>query len=236
MTDDTAAPQPTPSPGGGSWRIPLAVGALVVVIVVVVALATRGGDDDDTQPAADATTSTASGSSSPSPSASQSPTTSGSPSASASPSDNGDPVASPIIDKAVRAALRNDFPALVPSGVPAGWTVVSAAYAGAGGGRWTIELTDPDGAPVRLVQTTQEIDDLVAEGLGMAMTPSGTVDLGEYGTGKWTVYTGGDETAIVTKKKIAGTSALVVGPDQDTVVALGEQLLTAEDGEMPEAG
>ncbi len=55
---------------------------------------------------------------------------------------------SPIINKAVKAAIADGFPALVPAGVPAGWTVLSAAYAPKGGGTWTIELTDPNGAPV----------------------------------------------------------------------------------------
>ena len=68
--------------------------------------------------------------------------------------------------------------------------------------------------------------------LGTEMTESGTVDLGEYGTGTWTVYTGGEaagvDTALVTS--IAKTSVAVSGPDQDTAVALAELLLTAEDG------
>jgi cytoskeletal protein RodZ len=236
MTDDSATPAPTGPAGDRSWRIPLLVGALVVVIVLVVALATRGGDPEPaaSDPATSSSTSTStspsdSASASPSPSPTDPPDT-----ASVTPSAEGDPVISPVINKAVKDAIKDDFPALVPSGVPAGWTVLSADYSAKSGGRWTIDLIDPNRAPVQLVQASQDVEELVAENLGMEMQPSGTVNLGDYGSGKWTVYTGGGSTAVVTT--IADTTALVVGPDQETVVTLAEQLLTAEDADLPEAG
>lgn len=225
MTDDTAAPDPTPS-SGGRWRIPALVAALVLVIVVVVALASRGGDDE-TDPAADPTTSSAA-------SSSDSPTPTDPPSASDSPTENGDPVSSPIIDEAVMAAMDDDFPALVPAGVPDGWTVQKATYSPKAGGIWRIDLTDADGADVQLVQSTKSVDGIVHEYLGADAQPAGQVNLSDYGTGKWSVYTTTSETGIA--REISGTAALVVGPDQDTVVALAQTLLTAEDADMPEAG
>lgn len=218
MTDHTAAPDPSPS-SGGRWRIPVLVAALVLVIVVVVALATRGGDDDGTDPAADPTST-----STPTAPTSSSAATD-SPSAGDSPTANDDPIPSPIVNKAVKAAIRDGFPALVPSGVPVGWTVVSASYHPSGGGVWQIELTDPAGNPVSLRQSTATIEVQLAQ--VPDVQPAGNVNLSDYGTGTWKAYAG---TGIaVLAKKLSDTSAIVIGPDQDTAVTLAQELLTAED-------
>jgi hypothetical protein len=187
-----------------------------------------GDDEGDDPTASDPTTSTASSASastSASPGVSDSPTTTG------SPSDSGDPVPSPVINKAVKAAIADDFPALVPSGVPAGWTVVSASYAGKGGGVWQIALTDPDGAPVMLMQSSAAAADLVAR-----LVPDGEAagNVRVSGTGKWAVYTG--MSAVGLAKDLSGTGAVVTGPDQDAVVELAEQLLTAEDSGSVDGG
>ena len=121
-------------------RIPVAMAGLALVAVTVVAC---GSDDGDDTTADDPTaSSTPSTSTSPSDTAS----TSDSPSASDSPTDSGDPVPSPIINKAVKPAIADGFPALVPAGVPAGWTVTKATYSPKRGGMWSIYLTDPNGA------------------------------------------------------------------------------------------
>lgn len=219
------------------WGRGLAMTAVSALLVGTVAAC--GDDTGSGDSASDGGSTTASSSTSSSPSGSPSGSTSASPTdpTAASPSTTssapaGDPVPSPVITKAVKPALRDGFPALVPAGVPAGWTVVSATYKPAKGGSWTIELTDANGAAVTLVQRKQALEAFVAGTLGTEMTESGTVDLGEYGTGTWTVYTGGEaagvDTALVTS--IAKTSVAVSGPDQDTAVALAELLLTAEDG------
>jgi Protein of unknown function (DUF4245) len=230
MTDDATGSDPTSQPGR-SWRIPALVAGLVIVIVVAVAVAVgRGGDDDSTDASSDPT-STSTTTPSPS-SASESPSTSGSPSASASPS-AGDPTPSPVINKAAKAAIRDDFPALVPAGVPAGWTVVSASYRPNGGGVWQIELTDPAGNPVSLRQSTETIDVQLAQ-VPAEVEPAGTVDLSNYGTGTWKAYAA-TGTAVLAKK-LSGTSAIVVGIDQDTVVELVQELLTAEDSGTSDNG
>ena len=141
--------------------------------------------------------------------------------------DAGDPVASPIIDEAVAGALKDQFPALVPAGVPEGWTVISASYSPGRGGVWRVQFTDPNGATVQLLQVKAGVAALVRQALGGKAKPAGEVDLGEYGTGTWTVYSGDSGTAIA--KRLSGTSAVVVGMDQDTLVDLAGQLLTAED-------
>jgi hypothetical protein len=208
------------------------VGAAVLAIVVVVAVAVGAGDDDGNDTSADPTTGSSS-STLTSPSASDTTSPSGSPSTSASPSAS-DPTPSPIIDKAVRAAMKDDFPALVPAGVPAGWTVDAAAYDEAAGGTWRIDLTDSTGAEVVLVQAKATVEELVGDYLGPDGAKEGKVDLSDYGTGVWTAYGALDKHGVA--KKISGTSALVYATTQDTAVALAQELLTAEDANMPEAG
>jgi hypothetical protein len=205
-------------------RIPAAIAGLALVAVTAVAC---GSDDSDDTASDPSTSDTASAS----PSSAVSDTASESVSPSASDTTSDDPVPSPIINKAVKPAINDGFPALIPAGVPTGWTVLSAAYDPHGGGVWTIDLTDPDGAPVSLMQSTASAADLVARLLPDGQ-PAGTVKID--GTGKWDAYTGMGATALA--KDLSGTGAVVVGPDQDSAVALAEQLLTAEDAGTGDGG
>jgi hypothetical protein len=204
-------------------RIPVAMAGLALVAVTVVAC---GSDDGNDTAADDPTTSS---SASPSTSASDSPSSSASPSSSETLSP--DPVSSPIINKAVKAAIKDQFPALIPAGVPAGWTVLSAAYEPKGGGVWTIDLTDPNGAPVTLMQSTASAADLMARLLPDG-EPGATVKIS--GTGKWTAYTGA--TAAGLAKDLSGTGAVVVGPDLNVASDLANELLTAEDAGNVDGG
>lgn len=239
MTDDTVTPgNPSlPPEGAARWRIPLVVAAVVLVIIVVVAVVLGGGADDDPAPSSgDGATSSAPTGDAPSTSesAGDAPSGSGTPSTSADPSE-AQPISSPVIDAAVKDAIEDRFPALVPSGIPVGWTVVTAAYVAKGGGQWNIVLTDADGNPVTLSQNTSSLTDNVRGLLGGGATQTGTVNLGAFGTGTWKVFTSGDQVGVA--KVIARrTSAVVAGLGQDSPVAFAEQLLTAEDGEMPESG
>jgi len=142
-------------------------------------------------------------------------------------------VPSPIINKAVKAAMADGFPALVPAGVPAGWTVTKATYSPKRGGMWWIHLTDPNGADVTLAQSNKTADGIVKQYLPDAQ-PAGTVELSNYGTGTWAAYTGTNAAAVA--KELSDTAAVVVGPDQDTVVILAEELLTAEDAGTGDGG
>ena len=213
-------------------RIPTTMAGLALVAVTVVGCGSDDGDEttvSDTGSSSTASTSS-SASASTSPSDVPSPTES---TVAPSSSDTADPVPSPIINKAVRAAIADDFPALVPSGVPAGWTVSSATYSPKRGGQWRIELTDPTGAPVTLVQSKRSPEQLVSQYLPDAQ-PAGSVDLSAFGTGTWSAYGGMSAAALA--KSFSGTAAVVVGPDQDTVVTLVEELLTAEDGGHGDGG
>jgi len=206
-------------------RIPKAVAGLALIAVTVVAC----GDDDASGTASDPGTSTATSSSptmgdtsSPSETSSPSPTT-----------DTGDPVPSPVINRAAKDAIKDDFPALVPAGVPDGWTVTKATYSTKRGGQWWIYLEDANGAQVTLYQSKKPVAGIVHQYLAGAK-PAGDVDLSDYGTGTWSAYTGTDAVGLA--KGLSGTAAVVVGPDQDTVLVLAQQLLTAEDAGTGDGG
>jgi hypothetical protein len=214
-------------------RTPVAIAGLALAAVTALTAGACGSDSGDGDSTA-ADTST--------PTVSTSPTTSDSPTVSASPTDtpaatdtpSGDPVPSPVVNKAVKAAIAAHFPALIPSGVPAGWTVVSAAYVPQGGGSWQIVLTDPSGAPVQLVQSKATVAELVSQSLGADAQPAGKIDLSDYGTGNWSLYLSTSGPGMA--KKLAGTSALVFGTQQDSLLELAQELLTAEDSGDADGG
>ena len=206
-------------------RIPKAVAGLALVAVTAVAC----GDDNGTDAGSDPGTTTAT---------SSSPTTgdTSSPSETATPSptdDTGDPVPSPVINRAVKDAIKDDFPALVPAGVPAGWTVTKATYTPKRGGQWWIRLTDANGNDITLAQSKKSVAGIVHQYLPGAQQAA-DVDLSDYGTGTWQAYTGTIGDAVA--KALSGTSAVVVGPEQDTVLELAQQLLTAEDAGTGDGG
>jgi hypothetical protein len=205
-------------------RIPAAIAGLALVAVTAVGCGSDdGGDDTATDPGTSGATT--------SPSTSSSESATESPTESATETGSGDPVPSPVINQAVRDAIKDDFPALVPAGVPAGWTVVSATYEPKGGGVWTVSLTDPDGLPVTLMQSTASSADLVAR-----LLPGGEADgkVKVSGTGRWTSYAAASGAALA--KDLSGTGAVVVGPTAEAVKTLAEQLLTAEDAGNADGG
>jgi hypothetical protein len=207
-------------------RIPAAMAGLALVAVTAVAC---GDDDGDDTTASDPSTSSAAAS----PSASDSPMAADSSVPPGPTPDNGDPVPSPIINKAVKGAIADGFPALVPAGVPAGWTVIKATYSPKRGGSWRIELTDPNGADVTLVQSTSSAVEIVEQNLPDAQ-PSGTVDLSDFGTGNWDAYSGTSAAALA--KELSSTAAVVFGPAPETVIELAQELLTAEDAGSGDGG
>jgi hypothetical protein len=203
--------------------------ALAGLTLVAVAAAGCGDDTGDGPSASDPAPS---GSSSPSAADSESPSVTIS-SPTGGMTDNGDPVPSPIINKAVKAAIQDDFPALVPAGVPAGWKVTKATYTPKRGGQWWIHVTDVNGVDVTLAQSKKPVGGIVNQYFPGAQA-AGDVDLGDNGTGTWTAYTGSGGAALA--KALSGTSAVVVGPDAATVKTFAEQLLTAEDAGNSDGG
>ena len=164
-------------------RIPVAMAGLALVAVTAVACGSDDGDDDPR-----ATDPTASSTSQHLAVASDSPSESSSPTASRDDL-SGDPVPSPIINKAVKAAIADGFPALVPAGVPAGWTVLQAAYAPQGRRRVDHRAHRPE----RRARDPRAVDRgsarLVAQ-LRRPDAPSRPARSDLSGTGKWAAYTG----------------------------------------------
>jgi hypothetical protein len=206
----------------GMNRIPMAMAGLALVAVTAV-----GCGEDKSGTASDPVTS----GTTTAPSASETPTSMGS-SPTGSPTDNGDPVPSPVINRAVKDAIHDDFPALVPAGVPDGWTVATASYKRAGGGIWQFMVTDPDGNDINLRQSTDSLAVQLAD--LPDVKPAGTVDLSDYGTGTWKSFT--NPGIAVLAKKLANTTVVVVGPVPDSVKELAQQLLTAEDAASGDGG
>jgi hypothetical protein len=214
-------------------RIPVALAGLALAAVTALTAGACGSDSGDGDSAATDTST---------PTVSTPPTTTESPTESTSPTDapsatdtpSGDPVPSPVVNKAVKAAIAAHFPALIPSGVPEGWTVVSAAYAPRGGGSWQIVLTDASGSPVQLVQSKASVADLVSQSLGADAQSAGKIDLSDYGTGNWSLYLSTSGPGMA--KKLAGTSALVFGAEQDSLLEFAQELLTAEDSGDADGG
>lgn len=139
----------------------------------------------------------------------------------------------PVVLAAVEDALGAGFPALVPTDAPADWTFVNCLYNDKFDGNWALDYSDPNGAPVSLVQTAQSPDELVTR-LGAGAEKTAQVDLSEFGLGTWDLYEGGSQVGLI--KRLPSTSALVMASDQATAEALASSLITAEDADLPEAG
>ncbi len=194
-------------------RFPAAFAGLALVAVTTVACGTDDGDEP-----------TATDSSAPtSASTSASPSESGSATATPAIPDYGP---SPIITKAVKAAIKAKFPALISAEILSVYTVVDATFDPADGGSWTIHITDQNGDPITLVQTTDSVEDLVAATVGAAAQKTGSVNLKDFGVGVWKQYEGGSQLAIA--RPIADTSAVVTGSTQSQAVSLAKTLYTAE--------
>ena len=172
------------------------VAALAVAVLALGGLAGCGDDTGDGDSATDGSSS-ATSSPSASPSASSSESASGS--ASATPSDGATsevptvPAIDPLIADAVQGALKDRFPALIPTVLPQGWTVAGATYEK---NSWSIALTDATGTSVLLTQRRGDLDDLVATVIGKGAQETGKVDLSAAGLGKWGVYEAGAAVGI----------------------------------------
>ncbi|MXG89628.1 DUF4245 family protein [Nocardioides flavescens] len=202
---------------------------LAVASLALVALAGCGGDggeatDGGASPTASSTASA---------SASASPTMSASASTSATPSESATsdvPTMDPVVVAGVQDALAEQFPALIPTSLPAGWSITSATYDAQG---WVVQATDDTGAPVVLTQRTGKLAPLVAEVLGDGATESGSVDLESSGLGTWSSYDG-STTGI--GRALPSTAVVVTAADTDTAAEFAGTLITAEDSDIPEAG
>ena len=94
-----------------------------------------------------------------------------------------------------RTAIADGFPAMVPAGVPAGWTVLKAHYSPKGGGMWSIYLTDPNGAEVTL-RSPRSQRRASSTSTSPDAEPGGLRGPQDFGTGNWDAYTGTAAAAV----------------------------------------
>jgi len=107
---------------------------------------------------------------------------------------------------AARAA--GAFPVQQPRGLPAGWTVASAAYTTeAGAGLLRIGYVAPGGGGAQVIQSNRAPDQLLPRELGATAAPAG---LRAIGTRRWQWY-----------PSARGGAALVAVDDSRTTVVIG---------------
>jgi hypothetical protein len=202
------------------------VGLAALAVPAALVLGGCGDDADDT-----ATDPGSSSSTSSSPSATPTETGPASPSTTGSTDATADPVPElpQVVVDAVKPALQSGFPALIPSGLPDGWTVEDAQFQ-ADHELWTMTLTDDTGATVTLVQVDRPLSELAKQYAGTAKAGE-KVDLGPLGS--WDTFSGSDEAIGTT---LPTTSVVVYGSDQAHLEALGQTLAAAEDSDIPDAG
>jgi hypothetical protein len=188
------------------------------------------GDDTATDPGASGSLSSGTSSSAtPTETGPASPTVTDSATDSATESADPVPELPQVVVDGVKPALETGFPALIPSGLPDGWTVEDAQFQ-ADHELWTMTLTDDTGATVTLVQVDRPLSELATQYAGTAKA-GGKVDLGPLGS--WDTYSGSDEAIGTT---LPTTSVVVYGSDQAHLEALGQTLAAAEDSDIPDAG
>lgn len=159
------------------------------------------------------------------------PATSGtSASATSSPTESATPAPPAGLDqeawlKPALAATRSGLPAFVPAEQPEGYAVTAASFDKAAKA-WTMEFTDGTGATVTLFEVQGSADDLVADRLGADAAAGEDVDLSAYGTGTWSSWSAGDQSALTLQVK--KTAVLLTGPSTEGLTAVAQTLLTAD--------
>ncbi len=209
----------TPGPDEPRWGTGAAIGAVFAVLLLVLGVfaAVRLLGDDETSTSTPTSTST---------SASASVPESTEPSAEPTDADTSD---SAELDKqwqrdAVKAS-RAGLAAMVPSQLPEGWAVESGTFDEAAM-TWSMAFTSPTG-PVALEQGQGEATAMAETYVGSDARPDGKLDLSNFGTGEWQVWSGSDSVGI--SLELESSTVVLVGADEATVEALAQTLITAED-------
>ncbi len=194
-----------------------AIGPALGVSLVLLA----GACGSDASSAGDTGTDPSSGTSG---EASPSPSTTSSPATPVEPVDFGEePALKAGYKKAALRAVDDDLVTMVPSVLPDGWTTVGGGYR-ADPQWWRMEFTAPAGDVV-LDQLPGTSDDVLADQSGL--TPGDDVDLSAWGTGPWSAWD--HDGATVLAYDLKKSTVVLQGPDLETVRALAESLLAAED-------
>ncbi|PKH43366.1 hypothetical protein CXG46_02520 [Nocardioides alpinus] len=111
---------------------------------------------------------------------------------------------------------------MVPSVLPDGWAAVGGGYT-PDPQWWRMEFTAPSGDVV-----LDQLPGTAADALADAdVTAADDVDLTDWGTGAWSAYD--HQGATVMAYDLKGSTVVLQGPDAESVRALAESLLPAED-------
>lgn len=124
--------------------------------------------------------------------------------------------------QAALAAVDDDLITMVPSALPDGWSATGGGYT-PDPQWWRMEFTAPTGEVV-LDQLPGTAADVLAEA---DLAQADDVDLSDWGTGTWSAWD--HEGASVLAYDLKGSTVVLQGPDAETVRALAESLLPAED-------
>ncbi|MCY7400324.1 MAG: hypothetical protein LH477_05075, partial [Nocardioides sp.] len=134
-----------------------------------------------------------------------------------------EPSVRPAYKKAALRAVDDDLITMVPTVLPDGWTT------GGGGYQpdpqwWRMAFTAPTGDVV-LDQLPGTAEEVLADQQGL--TVQDDVDLSDWGTGTWSAWD--HDGAAVLAYDLKGSTVILQGADLDTVQALAQSLLPAED-------
>lgn len=123
--------------------------------------------------------------------------------------------------RAALTAVDDDLITMVPSALPDGWSATGGYTPDPQW--WRMEFTAPAGEVV-LDQLPGTAADVLADA---DIVEAEDVDLSDWGTGTWSAWD--HEGASVLTYDLKGSTVVLQGPDAETVRALAESLLPAED-------
>lgn len=124
--------------------------------------------------------------------------------------------------QAALTAVDDDLITMVPSALPGGWSATVGGYT-PDPQWWRMEFSAPAGEVV-LDQLPGTAADVLADA---DLVEADDVDLSDWGTGTWSAWD--HDGASVLTYDLKGSTVVLQGPDVETVRALAESLLPAED-------
>lgn len=134
-----------------------------------------------------------------------------------------EPAVRPKYKKAALRAVDDDLITMVPTVLPDGWTTTGGGYV-PDPQWWRMTFTAPTGDVV-LDQLPGAADEVLADQQGLEAQDD--VDLSDWGTGTWSAWD--HDGATVLTHDLKGSTVVLQGADVETVRALAESLLPAED-------
>src|SRR5262245_766867 len=109
-----------------------------------------------------------------------------------------------------RQAAKDGVAVLVPTDLPRGWAVVSAAYQGGNSPSWNLVMTNADGTDVVVDQREASVDDLLAE-VAPGAVAGESVNLNRWQTGVWQGYD--TEAGAALGQGFKSTAVVLTGAD-----------------------